>query len=78
LPYFNCSRGFTFSAYQRLWRIDTPYLVNNVDIAKCDKFIWHGVGLSWKGAEALAKKWLNYLQIIKWYFPWVKVVSLNN
>ena len=73
LPYFSCSKGFTFSAKQKFWREDTPYLTNNLDLWKCNKFRWHGVWLSGKWAEFLAKKWLNYKQIIKWYFPWTVV-----
>ncbi len=73
LPYFSCSAGFTFSAKQKFWRIDTPYLVNTPDLGNCGKFYWHWVWLSGKWAEILAKKWLNYKQIIQWYFPGVYV-----
>ena len=73
LSYFTCSKGFTFSAKQKFGRIDTPYLQNSPDLAKCNKFYWHWVGLSWKWAEKLAKLGLNYKQIISWYFPGVKV-----
>jgi len=74
LPYFSCSKWFTFSAKQKFHRIDTPYLVNNIDLAKCDKFYWHWVGLSWKWAQFLAKKWFKVKQILQWYFPGVKIV----
>ena len=77
LPYFSCSPGFTFSAKQKFWWIDTPYLVNNIDLWKCNKFYWHWVWLSWKWAEFLAKKWLKYNQIIQWYFPWVVVKTIK-
>ena len=73
LPYFSCSPWFTFSAKQKFGRVDTPYLVNNLDLWKCSKFYWHWVWLSWKWAEFLAKKWFNYKQIVQWYFPWVKI-----
>ena len=77
LPYFSCSPGFTFSAKQKFGWVDTPYLVNNIDLWKCNKFYGHWVGLSWKWAEFLARKWLNYKQIIQWYFPWVEVKELK-
>jgi len=73
LPYFSCSVWFTFSAEEKFWWIDTPYLVNNLDLWKCNTFAWHGVWLSWKWAEFLSKKWFNYKQIIQWYFPWTKI-----
>ena len=73
LPYFSCSKWFTFSAKQKFGRVDTPYLQNSPDLVKCDKFYWHWVGLSWKWAEKLAKLGLNYKQILTWYFPGVKV-----
>lgn len=75
LPYFSCSKGFTISAKQKFGRIDTPYLTNNIDLWKCNKFYWHGVWLSWKGAEFLANKWLKYNQIINWYFPGINILS---
>ncbi len=73
LPYFSCSKWFTFSAYQKFWRTDTPYLKNSPDVVKCNKFYWHWVWLSWKWAWKLAKLWLKYTQIIKWYFPSVNI-----
>ena len=77
LPYFSCSPGFTLSAAQKFGWVDTPYLVNNIDLWKCNKFYWHGVGLSWKWAEYLARKWLNYKQIIQWYFPGVVIKNFG-
>ena len=77
LPYFSCSKGFTFSARQKFWRVDTPYLQNAPDLWKCDRFYGHWVGLSGKWAEILAKKGLNYKQILQWYFPGVKVVKID-
>ena len=73
LPYFSCSKWFTFSAKQKFWWIDTPYLQNSPDLENCGRFYWHWVWLSWKWAEKLAKLWFNYKQIINWYFPGVKV-----
>jgi hypothetical protein len=32
LPYFSCSPGWTFSAKQKFGWVDTPYLVNNIDL----------------------------------------------
>jgi len=75
LPYFSCSVWFTFSAKQKFGRIDTPYIKNNLDLPLCKKFYGHGVGLSWKWAEFLAKKWLKMKQILQWYFSGVKVVK---
>lgn len=73
LPYFSCSPGFTYSWKQKFGWNDTPYLVNNIDLWKCNNFVWHGVWLSWKWAEYLANKWLNYKQIIEWYYPWTNI-----
>lgn len=77
LPYFSCSLWHTFSALQKFWRTDTPYLTNNIDLWKCENSAWHGVWLSWKGAEYLAKKWLNYKTILQWYYPWVELVKIK-
>jgi peptidoglycan hydrolase-like amidase len=35
------------------------------------------VGLSWLGAEYLAKKWLTYKQILSWYFPWTYIYKFK-
>jgi hypothetical protein len=75
LPYFNCSPWFTFSAKQKFGWVDTPYLQNSIDLWKCKSFNGHGVWLSWKWAEYLAKKWLKMEQIIQWYFPGVRIVK---
>lgn len=76
LPYFSCSPWFSYSAKQKFWRVDTPYLKNSIDLWKCEKFYGHWVWLSWKWAEYLAKKWFDYKKIINWYFPWVEVENL--
>lgn len=75
LPYFNCSMWFTYSAEEKWWRQDTPYLISNMDMAKCTSFLWHWVGMSGKWAEYWAKNWRNYLDIIKYYYPWVVIES---
>jgi peptidoglycan hydrolase-like amidase len=76
LPYFNCSPWFTFSAKEKFWWLDTPWLQSKLDFYKCKTFKWHWVWLSWKWAEILAKKWLNYKQILKRYFDGIKIVKI--
>lgn len=75
LPYFNCSMWFTYSAEEKRWWRDTPYLISNMDITKCSSFLWHGVGMSWKGAEYWAKNGWTYEEILKYYYPWIKIES---
>ena len=77
LPYFNCSPGFTLSAKEKRWWNDTPYLKTTYDFYSCDKFAWHGVGLSWKWAERLAKQWVPYDQILKYYYDGIEIVNIN-
>ncbi len=77
LPYFNCSAGFTFSAKEKFWRTDTPWLKSKLDFYKCKKFNWHWVWLSWKWAEILAKKWLNYKQILKRYYNEIQIIKIK-
>jgi peptidoglycan hydrolase-like amidase len=77
LPYFNCSPGFTWSAEEKFWWTDTPYLQSQLDFAKCDKFYGHGVGLSGKGAEILAKKGLDYKKILKRYYKGIKIEKIK-
>ena len=74
LPYFNCSPGFTWSAKEKFWWLDTPYLRTRLDFYKCQDFKGHWVGLSGKWAEILAKKWATADFIIKYYYPGVEVV----
>ncbi len=78
LPYFNCSAGFTFSAEEKFWWIDTPYLKSKLDLYKCDTFKWHWVGLSWKWAEILAKKWVKWQQILRYYYDWIDLTKISN
>ncbi len=77
LPYFSCSAGFTWSAKEKWWWNDTPYLQSKLDFASCFDFNGHGVGLSWKWAQYLAQKWRDYQQILQYYYPGVTVVSSN-
>lgn len=79
LPYFHCSAGFTKSWKENFWRSDTPRLRSVLDFAHCDSwwFAWHGVWLSWDGAEALAEKWVKYDEIIKWYYKGVKIKKIK-
>jgi len=74
LPYFNCSVGFTWSAREKFWWTDTPYLRTRLDFASCEDFNGHWVGLSGKWAEVLAKKWANAVFILKYFYPGVEVV----
>lgn len=76
LPYFSCSAGFTWSAKEKRWRTDTPYLQSTLDFAACFDFNGHGVGLSGKWAQYLATKWWSMEQILSYYYPGVEVVSL--
>lgn len=73
LPYFNCSPWFTYSAQEKWWRNDTPYLISNLDIASCKDFNWHWVGMSGKWAEYRATKWWNYKEILDYYYPWISI-----
>ncbi len=77
LPYFSCSAGFTWSAKEKRWRKDTPYLQSKLDFASCLDFNGHGVWLSWKGAQYLAEKWWTLEQILQYYYPGVELVTLD-
>lgn len=77
LPYFNCSAGFTLSAEEKWWWIDTPYLKSVYDFKWCDNFAWHGVWLAWKWAERLAEQWFTYDQILKYYYEWIEIKDIN-
>lgn len=78
LPYFSCSAGFTYSAKEKRWRNDTFYLKSKFDlwICKDKKFSGHGVGLSWLWAERRASFWWSYSDILKYYYPWIKIESI--
>lgn len=77
LPYFNCSPWFTYSAKEKRWWTDTPYLISNIDAAKCSDFAWHWVGMSGKWAEYRAKKWWTYQQILQYYYPWINIETIQ-
>ena len=79
LPYFSCSAWFTFTAYEKRWRNDTPYLQSRFDLWICSdkKFSWHWVWLSWLWAERRAKNfWRSYTDILKYYYPWIEIDNL--
>ena len=76
LPYFSCSAGFTWSAKEKWWWNDTPYLQSKLDFASCFDFNGHGVGLSWKWAEYLAEKWWTLEQILQYYYPGVVLTNI--
>ena len=79
LPYFSCSAWFTYTAYEKRWWKDTPYLQSRFDIWICSnkKFSWHWVWLSWLWAERRAKNFgRSYLDILKYYYPGIEVVDL--
>lgn len=79
LPYFSCSAWFTFTAYEKRWRNDTPYLQSRFDLWICSdkKFSWHWVWLSWLWAERRAKNfWRSYSDILKYYYPWIEIDNL--
>jgi len=75
LPYFSCSAGFTWSAKEKRWWNDTPYLQSKLDFAACFDFNGHGVGLSGKWAQYLAEKWWTMEQIMQYYYPGVELTS---
>ncbi len=77
LPYFNCSPGFTWDAKERFWWTDTDYLQSRLDFVQCDDFNWHGVWLSGRWAEYLGRNWINYKQILKYYYPWVSTRQVS-
>ena len=77
LPYFSCSAWFTLSAKEKRWRSDTPYLQSTFDFDTCSDFLWHWVWLAWKWAERLAKKWLDYEWILKYYYNGIEVKELK-
>ena len=77
LPYFNCSAWFTLSAKEKRWWNDTPYLQSLLDFDACNDFAWHWVWLSWKWAERLAKKWMNYNDILQYYYSWTTITNIN-
>lgn len=72
-PYFSCSWWFTRSAREKRWRTDTPYLISQEDPYPCKDFLWHGVWLSGRGAEYLAKQGRQTEEIIEYYYPWVQL-----
>jgi len=76
LPYFHCSAWFTWSAKEKRWWTDTPYLISVDDQAgNCNDgtFAWHGVGLSGKGASAMADAGKSVEEIITHYYPGVSI-----
>lgn len=78
LPYFHCSAGFTWSAKEKRWWTDTPYLQSVKDVAACGDFEWHGVGLSWKWATALAQQGKSAQDIIQYYYPGTTIQVIKN
>ena len=78
LPYFSCSAWFTYSAKEKRWRTDTPYLKTRFDLGICkDKdFAWHWVWLSGLWAERRSKFGRSYQDIIKYYYPGVQIENL--
>ena len=77
LPYFNCSPGFTLSAEEKRWWNDTPYLKSIYDFDACDDFAWHWVWLAGKWAERLAKQWMTYDQILKYYYDGIEIAKVE-
>lgn len=78
LPYFHCSAGFTWSAKEKRWWTDTPYLVSVDDAGgKCESgdFEWHGIWLSWNGSSKMADAGKSVDQIIQYYYPGTQIVQ---
>ena len=76
LPYFSCSAWFTLSAEEKRWWNDTPYLKSVYDFGGCNDFVWHWVWLAGQWAERLAKKWMNYKDILKYYYNGIEIVDI--
>ena len=77
LPYFSCSAWFTLSAEEKWWWNDTPWLKSVYDFGKCNDFIWHWVWLAWNWAERLAKQWVSYDKILKYYYNDISIQNIN-
>jgi peptidoglycan hydrolase-like amidase len=77
LPYFSCSAWFTLSAEEKWWWNDTPWLKSVYDFGKCNDFIWHWVWLAWNWAERLAKQWVTYDKILKYYYNDISIQNIN-
>lgn len=76
LPYFSCSAWFTLSAEEKRWWNDTPYLRSIYDFWACKDFNGHWVWLAGQWAEYLAKQWLSYQDILKYYYDWIEIRDL--
>ena len=76
LPYFHCSAGFTWTAQEKRWWSDTPYLQSRLDFKKCSSFEWHGVWLSGVWADRWARLWFSYKQIIDYYYNGLKIINI--
>lgn len=78
LPYFNCSALFTYSAQEKWWWNDAPYLVSKLDLWICDdkNFNGHGVWMSGKWAQLLSLLGLSYDEIIQYYYPGVMIKNI--
>lgn len=76
LPYFHCSPGFTWSAREKWWRSDTPYLKSVLDDSGCTTFEWHGVGLSGQWATKKAQNGEKAEDILKYYYDGIEVRTI--
>ena len=77
LPYYHCSAWFTWSAAEKRWWTDTPYLKSVVDSQwSCGwDFEWHGVWLSGDGASKMADEGKSVKEILEYYYPGVELIS---
>lgn len=77
LPYYHCSAWFTWSAAEKRWWTDTPYLKSVVDSEwACGwDFEWHGVWLSGNGASKMADEGKSVKEILEYYYPGVELIS---
>lgn len=76
LPYFHCSAGFTWSAKERRWWQDTPYLQSVKDtLGVCDSgdFEGHWVWLSGKWAAIILASGTTIKQVVDRYYPGVTI-----
>lgn len=78
--YTDANGGKTVSSQQR-WGNVRPYLIEKIDQfdAKAGyKKSGHGVGMSQRGAIQAAKDGKTYQEILSFYYPGTKIVSVNN
>lgn len=75
--YSSCNGGRTVSAKER-WGSDRPYLVAFDDPwDDSTKRTGHGVGMSQRGAKAMAKAGKTYNEILSYYYPGTQLTTIE-